>query len=332
MVRAAQRSGLRSVLPGRDTPWTLAVVLAVACGYLGLRVFSSSEAAVLHWASTNVVNLRDHPVSALIASAVVSQDGSPRELLLFALSAALLERRVGMLRAVVVPVLGHVIASLVTEGEVRQAIWAGSSPRAEAWQLDVGISYLAFTAAAAALACLRPRLRVAGLVLLVGWTLSPLLQAPDMTAYGHALSVGVGVVCWPWLHPRPSGAYSAAAAAPTRRLVVHLPRAVAVSGLAAITVIGVLALGLTGPTLPDRAALLSAAAPHSVGQSGPLATRIGPRAVSGSTSTPRWVTRTRPARRSPAITDRASSRIARHSRPPTTRATSLGQMVASGER
>jgi hypothetical protein len=56
-----------------------------------------------------------------VASIFVTAHGVSREVLVFAIGNAVLERRSGLLRAAAIPLAGHVIATLVSEGGVRVA-------------------------------------------------------------------------------------------------------------------------------------------------------------------------------------------------------------------
>jgi hypothetical protein len=240
----------RQLLPGADTPLTLAVLAVLAATTVLLRWGAPGDADVLRWASTNLVNLRHHPVCALVASIFVTAHGVSREVLVFAVGSAVLERRSGLFRAAALPLAGHVIATLVSEGGVRVAIWTGDEPRAAAWQLDIGISYLAFSAAAAALRH-APRLwRAGGLAVLAAWVLIPLARYPDLTAWGHVLSVVLGVLSWHWvIRPALRSTGVAGSGCPHGRRVAW-SRTLSASAVASLAVAGLLAVGVGGSVLP----------------------------------------------------------------------------------
>jgi hypothetical protein len=188
---------------------------------------------VREWASTNLVNLRDHPVVAMVASIFITGGGLPADAVLFVAASCVLERRAGLLRAVGIPLAGHVIATLVTEGGVRIAIWQHALPRAAAWQLDVGVSYVAFTAAAATTAYLpRRAVRIAAVAALCAWTVRPLIgDIGDMTPWGHVLCVLIGLVFRHWL--------------PVARRGEQRPRLLAIRrGMAAATIAALAAGGV----------------------------------------------------------------------------------------
>jgi hypothetical protein len=240
----------RQFLPGADTPFTLAVLAVLAVTTVLLRWGAPGDADVLRWASTNLVNLRHHPLSALAASIFVTAHGVSREVLVFAVGSAVLERRSGLLRAAAIPLAGHVIATLVSEGGVRVAIWGGDEPRVAAWQLDIGISYLAFSAAAAALRHAPRRWRAGGLAVLAAWVLIPLARHPDLTAWGHVLSVVLGVLSWHWVIRPALRSTGVAGSGCPRGGRVAWSRTLSASAVASLAVAGLLAVGVGGSVLP----------------------------------------------------------------------------------
>ena len=255
-VRAA-----RQLLPGADTPLTLAVLAGLAAATVLLRWGATSDADVLQWASTNLVNLRQHPVSALVASIFVTPHGLSREVVVFALGSAVLERRSGLLRAAAIPLMGHVIATLVSEGGVRVAIWGGDEPRSAAWQLDIGISYVAFTAAAAALRHAPRPWRAGGLAVLAAWVLIPLAEHADMTAWGHVLSVLLGVLAWHWVLRPTSRSIGISGSLRPHGGWVAWSRARSAVSVATLAVAGLLAVDMGATVLP---ALGSGTGHHAV--------------------------------------------------------------------
>ena len=169
----------------------------------------------------------------MLASIFVTSGGLPVDAVLFVVASCVLERRAGLLRAAGIPLAGHVIATLVTEGGVRVAIWHHALPRTAAWQLDIGVSYVAFTAAAAAAAYIpRRAARVAAVAVLCAWTARPLFgDAGDMTSWGHVICVLIGLVCQHWL--------------PVSRHAARRERLLAIRrGMAAATVAGLAAVGV----------------------------------------------------------------------------------------
>lgn len=194
---------LRRVLPcPRATPFTFCLLAVLAASTAALRWTASDHRALLRWASTNLVNLSHHPVSALVASAFVSPGSIWLDVVVLAVAGAVLERGTTTARTALVLIAGHVVASLLTEGAVRIAIAVHTDPSAAARQLDVGISYVMYTAVGAALRFLPARWRRFGVVLAIAYVGSALLREPGMTTSGHLLSLGIGLVSWPLLVPR----------------------------------------------------------------------------------------------------------------------------------
>ncbi len=205
-----------SLLPGpRATPFTFVLLLMLAATTAALRWGATDDASVLRWASTNLVNLNHHPVSSLLASAFVSEGNITFDFIVLAVACAVLERRSTAMRTALVITGGHVIATLVSEGAVRIAITTHSDPRAAARQLDVGISYVMYTAVGAALGFLPARWRRLGLLAAVGYVGVPFLSDPGLTTGGHVLSLAIGLASWPFLMPT----HDRAAASTVRRPV-----------------------------------------------------------------------------------------------------------------
>ncbi|MER5639224.1 rhomboid-like protein [Kitasatospora sp. NPDC002227] len=169
---------------------------------------AEQSAAVLAHVSTNLDNLADHPVSALLGSACflagslteVTSLGFASTVLTFGLGVCWLlaraERRWGGLRALAVFLGGHVGATLLTAGVivvgVRQG-WYGEEVRST---LDYGISYGSQTVLAASTAALPRRARPWWALLVLAWPLGgaewgsgPL---PDFTTVGHLCAALLG--------------------------------------------------------------------------------------------------------------------------------------------
>lgn len=183
----------------RQVPVTTTFMVLLLASAAAMRWVVADPEAVEQWASTNLVNLHNRPALAMLASAFVSSDGIPYDLAFVALACGLLERRVGGRRMLAVVVTGHVVASLVTEGAVRLSIHAHADTHAAAWQLDTGISYVMYTAIGGALLYVPRRWRPAAVAAVALYVVVPLAIAPDMTAWGHVLSLLIGLLCWPLL-------------------------------------------------------------------------------------------------------------------------------------
>jgi hypothetical protein len=231
------------------------IVLVVAT--VALRWGAPADADIAQWASTNLVNLHRHPLTAMVASIVVVPDGGSPDVLAFPVVGALLERRVGSMRLVAVALVGHVIATLVTEGAVRLAIDSGADARSAAWQLDVGVSYVVFTMTACALRLVPRPWRYPALTGLAIWVLVPVVQRSDMTSWGHVVSVAIGVLSWHWI-PTPEARDTGRPSRPADAVGgfrKHRARVVSGVTIACLAIAGTLAVG-AGRSLPrdaDRA-------------------------------------------------------------------------------
>ncbi|MEU4446883.1 rhomboid-like protein [Actinosynnema sp. NPDC050801] len=184
----------------RRFPVTAGYLSAVAGLALLMRfVFADGMSAqVLASLSTNAANLADHPVNALLGSAFVLDpvgDGLAATALgVVAVGVCLgvLEREVGPWRAVAVVLAGHVGATLVTA----LVISSGVYPTDLTDVVDVGVGYVAFTAAGAITALGHVVVRVPWSALLVAY---PLLGAewfgvvPEFAAVGHVAAVLIGL-------------------------------------------------------------------------------------------------------------------------------------------
>ncbi|MGW4892210.1 rhomboid-like protein [Kitasatospora sp. NPDC004240] len=150
-------------------------------------------------------NLLQHPVRALLLSGfwVAGPIWMPY-LWAFAFTVAPLERRVGAARAAVVFAIGHVTATLLSQGVVIAAVATGRMGAEALDYLDIGVSYgvLASLGALAGLLSARGRLLALGLagLLIVDQILT---EADLVTGVGHPVALLAGVALWRWLRRGP---------------------------------------------------------------------------------------------------------------------------------
>ena len=182
------------------TPFTFgygAVLVAVAL------VSAHLDPALVHTlhqgSSTDVAHLVRTPMLVLTASALWIAGGilSPYAVaLLFVLTA--LERRIGGVRTAAVFLLGHIGATLATEGPVGVAVLAGHLPASSLHRLDYGVSFGVAASLGALTGLLRPWLRWP-LLALFGWELATDLIAftDPLTDWGHPIALLIGVATWP---------------------------------------------------------------------------------------------------------------------------------------
>ena len=199
--RGEPLSPLRRVTTAPFTYGYLVVLLATT---VLLRLVSSRVAdRLLADSSTDVAHLTHEPIRVLVTSALwlPGRWWLPYALL-FLLVLAPLERRFGVRRAGLVFLSGHVGATLLTEVPIGAAIALHLLAPAEAHRLDVGVSYGTYAAVAAFAGSLSRRRAVLVLLAALVSIVVPEVADPDMTMYGHLLSLGIGLCWWPLLYRR----------------------------------------------------------------------------------------------------------------------------------
>ncbi|MFC8518056.1 rhomboid-like protein [Streptomyces sp. NPDC057257] len=184
------------------TPFTFGFAALLAVTSLITTYASPSLVYALHQgSSTDVAHLVRTPVLVLLASALWVAGGlvSPYALC-FLLVLTALERRIGGARTAVVFLLGHVLATLATEGTVGFAVLFGHLPDSSLHRLDYGISFGVATSVGALAGLVRPWLRWPMLLLFGGMLLEDLYEFTDpMTNWGHLISLAIGVSTWPMI-------------------------------------------------------------------------------------------------------------------------------------
>jgi hypothetical protein len=174
------------------TPLASAMVGILLLMGLVLHARPSDIGAAVNWASTNVHNLSQHPVAAMLASAFVVPGNLMPNLLIVAVSFAVTERAVGTIRTAGIALVGQVIATVLTEyGADAGAHWHLLA-EASATRPDVGISYVMFAVLAASIMSLSSRAKRWGLLIVSGCVLTAVVLTPGMTSTGHVLSVAIG--------------------------------------------------------------------------------------------------------------------------------------------
>ncbi|MGW0966249.1 rhomboid-like protein [Streptomyces sp. NPDC002516] len=203
--RFAGRRVLRLVPSPRGTPFTFgyAAVLAVT-SYLADHAHPAFVRALHQASSTDVAHLVRHPVLVLLASAlwIVGGIASPYAAG-FLLVLTALERRTGPACAAGVFLLGHVVATLVTELPVGAAVLAGVLPVGDTHRLDYGISFGVAASVGSLAGLLSPWVRWP---LLIGFgsvlTQDLILLTDPVTDTGHLVALAIGVATWPLVRRR----------------------------------------------------------------------------------------------------------------------------------
>ena len=171
----------------------LGVTSAVAAG-----LSPNLRSYLLHHVSTNLVELRIHPVRVLFASAFWIE--TPSALLFYALLFELVhttaERWLGTLRWLLVAAVAHVGATLVSQKAVLFGIRDDRLPRSLAHTIDIGVSYgLAGVVGVLAYRVPWPW-RWGYLLGVLAFFTYPVLYKGTFTDIGHLTAVLIGLCCY----------------------------------------------------------------------------------------------------------------------------------------
>ncbi|WP_230991899.1 rhomboid-like protein [Streptomyces endocoffeicus] len=186
----------------RTVPFTLGyTVVLLGTGLYARLGDPGTVRDLLAGSSTDVSHLSQRPLLTLLVSALWAVGGitSPY-LAAFPLVLGALERRLGGVRTAGVFLLGHVLATLLTEVPVAVSVAAGHLPDSSLRRLDYGVSYGLIACAAALAGLLSPRRRWAllggvGLALTAGI----LVDFDPLTGWGHGFALLLGVLSWPYV-------------------------------------------------------------------------------------------------------------------------------------
>ncbi|MFE3637697.1 rhomboid-like protein [Streptomyces cellostaticus] len=199
------RRGLRAAAAYvRSAPGTYVWLTVLFFTTVALHHMSPAfEQDFLRQRSTNIHELSQNPVRVLITSAMWIDSGHwlPYAVL-FTVFHAQAERWLGTLRWLAVCVAAHVLATLVSELALLQAIHDGHAPPSAVNSLDIGVSY----SLAGVMAVLTYRIaapwRYLYLAGLLAFYAVPLVASRAFTDFGHFLSVLVGLACRPLVRSR----------------------------------------------------------------------------------------------------------------------------------
>ncbi|MCS0603572.1 hypothetical protein NX794_20485 [Streptomyces sp. LP11] len=193
----------------RRSPLTLGYVglLLLTHAWITYGLTAARADSVLRYISTDLDNLADHPLTALLGSALFF-DGTLTDVTSLYFPATVItlgigvccclawaERRWGPLRAFAVFLASHIGTTLLTAAVIALALRQGWYADDVRRTLDFGISYGAQTMMAAATPALPRRARLPWAVFVVAWPFGgaewegPL---PDFTTVGHVLAAALG--------------------------------------------------------------------------------------------------------------------------------------------
>ncbi|MGI5436133.1 rhomboid-like protein [Streptomyces shenzhenensis] len=188
----------------RSAPGTYVWLLVLFVTTIVLHYMSPAfEREFLRQRSTNIHELSRDPVRVLITSAMWIDGGRwlPYAALYTAVHAQA-ERWLGTLRWLLVCVAAHVLATLISELTLLNAIRDGAAPQRAVHTLDVGVSY----ALAGVIGALTYRIaapwRYLYLAVVLAAVLVPLVTGATFTDFGHFVSVLVGLACYPLVRGR----------------------------------------------------------------------------------------------------------------------------------
>jgi hypothetical protein len=154
----------------------------------------------LDWSSTNLVNLRHHPVPAMVVSVFLAEDDRLAWVLLALVALGATGWAIGAWRTATLVGTAHVVGTLVSEGVLWARINAGAVPAAQEHTRDVGPSYVVISALVAGLLYapwIWRGLCAIGLVLVAPGSFSGLPHL-ELAAMGHTaaslVAIGLGWV------------------------------------------------------------------------------------------------------------------------------------------
>jgi len=164
---------------------------------LVVRLQSSSiQQAFLNWASTDLVNLRHHPVSAMIVSAFVDDSFILDWIVIGLIGLVCAGHTLGNLRCAATVTVAHVVGTLVSEGILAIRIADGAVAETQRTILDIGPSYGILAALVVSIAYGRWPARIASAVAfaLLAPHLFVGLTHLDVSAVGHSCVILVSLV------------------------------------------------------------------------------------------------------------------------------------------
>jgi hypothetical protein len=183
----------------RSTPGTHAWLLILAVtSVIAAAMPPHPRSYLLHHVSTNLVELRHHPIRVLVASALWIQTPSGLILytVLFEVVHATAERWLGTFRWLMTAAVAHVGATLFSQKAVFFGIRDDRLPHSLAHTVDIGVSY-GLAGVAGVLTYLVPRpWRWPYLAGLLGYFGYRLVHSDTFTDLGHLTAVLIGLCCY----------------------------------------------------------------------------------------------------------------------------------------
>lgn len=191
-VRTTRGRRLLAWLRTADVGVAYAVIVVVLA--LTLMAFPGLGRRVVASSSTNLVNLRSHPFTALVFSAfVLSTPWSLWLVPLLVWGYGTVQRRFGRLTTVIIGVAGHVGATLIVAVLLVSGITHGAVDRGVARAVDVGVSYGLVAIGGVCLYLMPRSCRWGVAVALVVLLAAALVVDRDFSDLGHSVALVIGV-------------------------------------------------------------------------------------------------------------------------------------------
>lgn len=186
----------------------VAYVVALVATTLAFRARSpGGRRAWLEWSSTNLVNLHDHPLPALVVSGLFTEGSLAGWVLSALVGLGVTNWALGNWRTAVLVAAAHVGGTLVSQGVLAYRIAGGRAPAGDRYIVDVGPSYVVAGAlvAGAVYGIGAQRLPAAAGFALFAPNAFLGLPGLDVPSVGHLSAVLIAVaVGWPlWRSVRP---------------------------------------------------------------------------------------------------------------------------------
>ena len=180
--------------------WWPALVYPLALAVGSAALAARDAAGRVQWlaaASTNLENLRTHPLRSLAESAVLIDADVVAWVALAALGLTGLVAAAGPLRAAAVAVAAHVVGTLVSEGALGVRVARGLEPASARSIVDIGPSFVVVGVLVATVVAGRGRAWRLVAALAFGLLVPSLFEGLghwDVSAVGHvtALAIGAG--------------------------------------------------------------------------------------------------------------------------------------------
>ncbi len=186
------RNRLPRWVRGRQVGVAYASIVLIVTGVLQV-VPEGARERIVQEASTNLVNLRDKPLTVLAASAfVLGSWTSIAQLPVLVLGYGAVQRWLGWRASVLAGVLGHVGATLFVAVLLVTGIARGDVALRVAAETDVGISYGLASVGGLLVARVGRRWLPAYLAGAAGYLVYGLFADRSFTAVGHLVAFGIG--------------------------------------------------------------------------------------------------------------------------------------------